>query len=89
MHWEEKRSSISIAAVGNSILETNLRYKKEHNDEEMEEKSGKVIRGFFIFFLKMLRLTLYMKDSASMLEDVDLKFTLLASLSSIVSALFL
>ena len=86
MHWEEKRSSISIAAVGNSILETNPRYKKEHNDEEMEEKSGKVIRGFFfIFFLKMLRLTLYMEDPASMLEDVDLKFTLLASLSSIVS----
>ena len=43
MHWEEKRSSISIAAVGNSILETNPRYKKEHNDEEMEEKSGKRI----------------------------------------------
>ena len=52
MHWEEKRSSISIAAVGNSILETNLRYKKEHNDEEMEEKSGKVIRGFFYFLLE-------------------------------------
>ena len=52
MHWEEKRSSISIAAVGNSILETNLRYKKEHNDEEMEEKSDKVIRGFFYFLLK-------------------------------------
>jgi len=34
-------------------------------------------------------LTLYMEDPASMLEDVDLKFTLLASLSSIVSALFL
>ena len=52
MHWEEKRSSISIAAVGNSILETNLRYKKEHNDEEMEEKSGKVIRAFFYFLLE-------------------------------------
>ena len=52
MHWEEKRSSISIAAVGNSILETNPRYKTEHNDEEMEEKSGKVIGGFFYFLLE-------------------------------------
>ena len=40
MHWEEKRSSISIAAVGNSILETNSRYKKEVNDEEMEENDN-------------------------------------------------